>query len=196
MTYTLSIIRIICTRQSHSRRQGCRSALDDVDVRAAGVELRPEALAGDVQAEDLVAEEVGARSEAARDGDVPLGTALTEEVRGPGLAGGVRVVGELADLDPHGARVALEGRAVVVGAACDVVEDGAAVGAVPLVPEESPRDEVKKGTKGGLLTREGAYTVWPALTSMLPCAGWLPPLLQLPALCQLLSSTAVHTVLT
>lgn len=91
-----------------------------------------------MQAQDLVAEQVRARCQARGDGDVPLGTARAEEVRRPGHGGG-GVVRELSDLDPDGPRVSLEGGTVVVGASGDVVEDGAAVGTVPLVPDEAYR---------------------------------------------------------
>lgn len=95
-----------------------------------------------------MAEEIRAGGKARRDGDIPLGAALAEEVRSPRLTAGARVVGELSNLDPRWTRVALEGGAVIVGASSNVVHDGAAVGAVPLVPEEGPAVSVREGDGG------------------------------------------------
>jgi len=132
----LLVIRVIRARQSNTGRQLGRTTLHNLDLRATRVELGTESLTGDVEPENLVAQEVGAGGEARGDDDVPLGATLAKEVGGPGDSLGA-VLAQLADLDPGGAGVALEGAAVVVGALGDVVQDRTAVGAVPLVPNDS-----------------------------------------------------------
>jgi hypothetical protein len=136
-TYALLVIRVIRARQSNTGRQLGRTTLHNLDLRATRVELGTESLTGDVEPENLVAQEVGAGGEARGDDDVPLGATLAKEVGGPGDSLGA-VLAQLADLDPGGAGVTLEGAAVVVGALGDVVQDRTAVGAVPLVPNDSP----------------------------------------------------------
>jgi hypothetical protein len=113
------IIRLVSAGQGNPLRQLRGPALRDPNLRAGRVELGAVYGLGHVEAEDLVAEEVFARRQLGRDGDGPLGALLAEEVRGPRRpAGGV--VGQLLDLDPHVARVALEALAVVVGAVGEV----------------------------------------------------------------------------
>ena len=137
-------------------------------MRAAGVELSTESRAGNVEAEDLVTQEVRAGGETRRDGNVPLGATLTKEVGSPG-EGLCRVIAELANLDPRGTSVALEGAAVVVGAMGDVVHDRAAVGTVPLVPDEGSRNIGQSVFCCEEHERKlRTYTLSPALSSIVP----------------------------
>ena len=121
-TYT-RIIRIISPRQRNTSRQLRASTRCHPNLGAARVELGAHPRPGDVQAEDLVPKQVLARRQLGRDGHLPLGALLAEQVGRP-RRGARGVVGELLDLDPDVAGVALEGLAVVVGAVGEVAGEG------------------------------------------------------------------------
>lgn len=84
LTYPLRIPRIIRPGKGNSLGKLQRAALGDSDLRAAGVELCAHTLIGNVEAENLMTEEVFARSEFRGDRHGPFGALHTEEIRGPG----------------------------------------------------------------------------------------------------------------
>lgn len=117
-------------------------------------------------------EEILAIGDCRRDGNGPRSSVFRKTVRTPGgFLGGV--VGHLVDFEPRAASVAFEGFAVGC-AFCHVVHYGAGVRGAPLIPDEFAGVLVSI-LKGGTVGLGKTNTLEPALTSIMPEAGMLPP---------------------
>lgn len=132
-------------------RRGSGTAASDLDVDALGVGLGAVGLASGVKADDLVAEDVVAGSEAGGDLDGPGVAVGNEVVRGPVTGVGARVEASLVELDEL--ERGLVDRGEVAGDGGDVVGDGAVVGLGPGVPLEG--DGTTSGDLGGAGNRLG-----------------------------------------
>ena len=107
----------------------------DLDVDALGVRLSVVGLASAVECDDLVAEDIVARSHARGDGDGPRVAVGHELVGRPGAGVGARDEAGLGDLG-EGEEALVDGGAVAAAARGEVVDDGAAVGLGPGVPDQ------------------------------------------------------------